>query len=214
MTTLLAGATGLVGGALAQLLPQERLHLISRRAVDGGLAQTVAPPEEWPAAIAKLKPAIAISVLGSTIQKAGSQVAFRAIDYDLVLSLATAAKAAGAEHFIMVSSVGASAASRTFYLKTKGDVEEAVKALGFHRVDILRPGLLRGDRAGPTRWGEQIAAMISPVTDALTPEVLSQFRSVEALSVAKAIAALVSAPEGGVHIHHNREMLALARAIG
>ena len=214
MTILLAGATGLVGGALATLLPYERLHLISRRAVDGGLAQTVAPSEEWPAVVAKLKPATVISTLGTTIRQAGSQAAFRAIDYDLVLSVAIAAKATGAQHFIMVSSVGASAGSSTFYLKAKGEAEEAVKALGFNRVDILRPGLLRGDRQGPIRWGEQIATMISPVTDALTPEVLSQFRSVEAVSVAKATAMLVGADDGGTYIHHNREILALSRTIG
>ena len=218
MTILLAGATGLIGTQLTRLLPQDEAHLLTRRAVDGGLDQTVVPPADWPAAIAKLKPVTTISTLGTTIRQAGSQGAFRAVDYDLVLSVATAAKAAGARHFIMVSSVGASAQSRNFYLKIKGEVEDAVRALGFERTDILRPGLLRGDRSDPTRWGEKMAMIVSPVTDLLTPAVLSQYRSIEAASVAGAIAALIGTPEGGapqVHeVHHNREMLALARAIG
>ena len=128
-----------------------------------------------------------------------------------MLSVAAAAKAGGARQFIMVSSVGASARASNFYLKTKGEAEDAVKALGFDRVDILRPGLLKGARQGPARPVEAALIALTPITDFLTPAVLSSYRSIDALKVAQAIAALVGKAEGGVHIQHNAEMLALAR---
>jgi uncharacterized protein YbjT (DUF2867 family) len=211
---LLVGATGLIGGHVAALIPADQLHIVARRRVDGLPHHCVDVPENWPDHIAAAKPKTAISTLGTTIKQAGSKAAFRAVDYGLVLSVATAAKAAGARQFIMVSSVGASAQVSNFYLKTKGEAEDAVKALGFDRVDILRPGLLKGAREGPARPVEAALIALTPITDFLTPAVLSQYRSVEALSVAQAIAALVGKAEGGVHIHHNAEMLALAREIG
>ncbi len=216
---ILAGATGLIGGYVAGLVPADRLHIFSRRPIDTKAAQTVDTPENWPAAIMTAKASLAICTLGTTIKQAGSQAAFRAVDFDLVLSFAAAAKSSGARHFILVSSVGASARASNFYLKTKGEAEDAMKALGFDRADILRPGLLKGARHGPVRPVEAALIALAPITDALTPAVLSQYRSIEARSVAQAIIALANAApldalEGGVHIHHNSEMLALARTIG
>jgi uncharacterized protein YbjT (DUF2867 family) len=214
LTILFAGATGLIGGHLLKLLPAGHLHLLTRRAVSSEAAQCIGEPVVWPDTILAVKPEIAISTLGTTIRQAGSRAAFRAVDFDLVLSIAQAAKNAGARHFILVSSVGASAKASNFYLKTKGEVEDAVKALGFARVDIMRPGLLRGDRRGPARAVERLMINVAPLTDLLTPFVLDQYRSIKAETVARAIATLIGGPEGGVYIHHNREMLALARLIG
>jgi uncharacterized protein YbjT (DUF2867 family) len=207
---LLAGATGLVGSALTRTSLASRLHLIGRRAVAGDMTQSVAPIEDWPALIAVIKPEIAISTLGTTIRQAGSTAAFHAIDHDLVLDVARAAKDAGARQFIMVSSVGASASSSNFYLKTKGEAESSVRALDFDRLDIIRPGLLIGDRGGPARIGERIAMTLSPISDFFTPQVLSQYRSTRDHHVAAAINMLCGAGAPGVHIHHNQEMLELA----
>jgi uncharacterized protein YbjT (DUF2867 family) len=209
---LLAGASGLVGSALARLIPAERLISIGRRAAPDlppGARQIVAQPAEWPTAIAGLLPATAISALGTTIRAAGSKPAFAAIDLDLVVAFARAAQAAGARHFIMVSSVGASAGSSNFYLSTKGKAEAAVRAIGFDRVDILRPGLLRGDRP-ESRPGERLGIMLSPLTDALTPRAYDKYRSVAVSDVAAAMAALTEERGAGVHVHHHREILALA----
>ncbi len=211
---LLAGATGLIGGHVANLVPPSDLHIVTRRAIDTAASQNVDKPENWPAHIAKTKPETAISTLGTTIRQAGSKSAFRAVDHDLVLAVATAARVAGARQFIMVSSVGAAARASNFYLKTKGEAEDAVKSLGFDRVDILCPGLLKGVRQGPARPVEAALIALTPITDFLTPAVLSSYRSIDALTVAQAIAALVGKAEKGVHRHHNAEMLALARGIG
>jgi uncharacterized protein YbjT (DUF2867 family) len=124
-----------------------------------------------------------------------------------VIGFAKAVRKAGARQFMMISSVGASAESRNFYLRTKGEAEAGVTALGFERVDIFRPGLLRGDRGGAPRFGERIGIALSPITDLLTPFVLDQYRSIAAADVAAATAQLVGAGEGGVFVHHNREIM-------
>jgi uncharacterized protein YbjT (DUF2867 family) len=213
MTILLAGASGLVGSHLVAVLPSEQLHLVVRRAIAAEAHQSIDVPENWPAHIKATKPTIAISTLGTTIKQAGSQAAFRAVDFDLIVSVAAAAKSAGARQFIMVSSVGASARASNFYLKTKGEAEDTVKSMGFDRVDILRPGLLKGNRTGPARPVEAALIALTPITDALTPAVLNQYRSIEAQTVAKAIVRLAEQTERGDFIHHNAEMLALASGI-
>lgn len=99
----------------------------------------MAPPEQWGELVAAERPAIFISCLGATIRQAGSRAAFRAVDHDLVLAAARAAKKGSARQAIVVSSVGASAKAGNFYLRTKGETEDGLRALGFERLDILRP---------------------------------------------------------------------------
>lgn len=214
MRIVLAGATGLIGGLLIDKLAGHDLTLIGRRKADSDVKQLVGSVEEWPALIAIGAYDVAISCLGTTIKAAGSQAAFAAVDRESVIAVANAAKDAGACHFLMVSSVGASASSSTFYLRTKGEAEEGAKAIGFKRVDIFRPGLLRGERGGPPRAGERVMMALSPFTDLLTPSVFDQYRSIAADDVAKAIAVLIDAKEAGVHVHHNREMLREAARFG
>lgn len=207
MRLLLAGATGLVGSGLALLADGHELVAIGRRPVARAAANLTGEVQDWPALIAKQRFDAMISTVGTTIKQAGSQAAFAAIDRDAVVALAKAARAGRCPRVLMVSSVGANARSSNFYLRTKGEAEEAVQALGFNRVDIFRPGLLRGERQGPPRIGERLAALASPVTDLLTPAVLDQYRSIAAADVARAIAALLREAEPGVFVHHNRDML-------
>ena len=141
MTILLAGATGLVGSRVLALLPEA--IPVGRRAT-GRAGEIVADFAALPA----LPPArVAISALGTTIRAAGSQAAFRAVDYDAVLAFARAAKAAGVTHFIVITAVGADAGSSVFYSRVKGEVERDLAALGFARLDIVQPGLIIGPRA-------------------------------------------------------------------
>ena len=202
---LLAGGSGLIGSLLAARLKGQRLTAIGRRAIPGISDQRIAPVAEWPALVASLKSDIAISTLGTTIRAAGSQAAFAAIDHDAVVAFARAAREAGARQFLMVSSVGAGGAS--FYLKTKGRAEASVRALGFQRVDIFRPGLLLGERPGAARAVERLFAALSPLTNALTPRAFDQYRAIAADDVAAAMARVIGARVDGVFIHHNREML-------
>ena len=202
---VIIGATGLIGGLLAENLRAHGVIAIGRRRADDIEDQRIASVADWPALVADLKPDIAISTLGTTIRAAGSQTAFAAIDHDAVVAFAHAAKDAGARQFLMVSSVGAGGAS--FYLKTKGQAEASVRALGFDRVDIFRPGLLIGERSGEARPVERMFAALSPLTNAVTPRVFDQYRAIAADDVAAAMTRVVDATPIGVFIHHNREML-------
>jgi len=214
---LVSGATGMVGELLLrQLCASPKVSAITsvgRRAAavsSDKLVQLEGPVETWPALLEGGVHDAAVSTLGTTIRDAGSQSAFAAIDHDAVLSFARSARACGARQFLMVSSVGAHAASRNFYLSTKGKAEASVANVGFDRLDILRPGLLRGARKGPLRLGEKLAMIFSPVSDLLTPNVLSRYRSTQAHVVAASMLRLTGEERRGVFIHHNDEMDALA----
>lgn len=210
--TLIVGATGLVGQSVVAHAASP-LTILARREISGLPSEhnlIVASPEEWSGVIAAEKPATLISCLGTTIRQAGSQPAFRAVDHDLVLAVAEGARRGGAAHLISVSSVGAAAKAGNFYLRTKGEAEDALRALGFHRIDFLRPGLLMGDRQGPPRLGEGLAMVAAPLTDALLHGSLRRYRSIPAEKVAKAIIGLIGSPPSGVHIHENDAIHALA----
>jgi len=210
---LIVGATGMVGRAVIERFGAAPLTILARRAVEGLAShhrEVVAPPEGWADIIAAEKPGVLICCLGTTIRQAGSQAAFRAVDHDLVLAAAEGAKAGGARHMIAVSSVGAAAKSSNFYLRTKGETERDLIALGFDRLDLIRPGLLRGDRPGPQRLGEGLATIAAPLTDALLHGRFRRYRSISGASVAAAIVALAGQHGSGVHIHENDAIRALA----
>lgn len=209
---LLVGATGMVGAQVAVLLPAASLTIVARRKVDAplGAAVHVAPTDGWSEVIGAAHADVFVNCLGTTIKQAGSQAAFRAVDHDLVLAAAGAARAAGARHCISVSSVGASAKAANFYLRTKGAVEAGLGALGFDRLDILRPGLLTGERTGPARPGEALAMLAAPLTDLLLHGALRRYRSISADKVAAAIKALAAAGGTGTHIHEHDAITQLA----
>ena len=213
---LLAGATGLVGSQvfknLAEQSANHELDVIARRpleAVSMNMRQHVADTADWPAQIMRIAPDVAISCLGTTIKTAGSEAAFAAVDLDLVVALATAAKAAGAKQMIVISSVGAMPASNIFYLRTKAEAEHNLRMLGFDRLDIIRPGLLRGNRE-ESRLGERLGILLSPFTDALMHGSLRRYRSIDSAIVANAIANLAGTGGQGTFIHENDAITALA----
>ncbi|HEX8444529.1 MAG TPA: nucleoside-diphosphate sugar epimerase [Allosphingosinicella sp.] len=158
MRVVLIGGTGLVGSLFAdRFLERERgeLHAILRRPSDreqAGWREHVAPVAEWPRIAGEIEAQVAISALGTTMRAAGSEAAFRAVDHDAVLAFAKGAQAAGARQMLTVSSAGADRHSRNFYLGLKGEVEYALSHFGFARLDVFRPGLLRGPRGGSGAW--------------------------------------------------------------
>jgi uncharacterized protein YbjT (DUF2867 family) len=170
---LLAGATGLVGRALLALLLDSpryrRVQVLLRREAPELAAHrklTVAVVDF--AALPSVPPADDVFIaLGTTIKAAGSQQAFRRVDFDAVVGTARAGRAAGAKRLLVVSALGADAASSVFYNRVKGEMEQAVAALGYDSVVIARPSLLLGDRAAlgqPKRAGEEWAQrLLRPV---------------------------------------------------
>ncbi|GAB2501671.1 NAD-dependent epimerase/dehydratase family protein [Arenimonas alkanexedens] len=152
-----------------------------------------------------------ICCLGTTIRQAGSREGFLAVDRDLVLRVGVIARTLGARQMVLVSSVGASAQSNNFYLRVKGETERALADLDFQRLDLLRPGLLLGERA-ETRHAEQWGQRLAPVTNALMRGPLRRYRAIAATDVAAAAVALLRQDEGGRHVHENAGLLALAGA--
>jgi uncharacterized protein YbjT (DUF2867 family) len=219
LRVLLAGATGLVGRLLCiRLMEDERISgidIVGRRSIGHAsvkVTEHVAPVEDWPFLISRTRPDIGISTLGTTIREAGSQAAFSALDFDAVIAVGRACAAARAQRFMAVSSAGAHAGSRNFYLATKGKAEAETAQIGFERVDIFRPGLLRGKREGNARFGEELGRLFSPLTDFLTPAVLDHYRSIAAADVAAAMHGSMFETEAGVFIHDNRAMLVSCKA--
>ena len=147
--------------------------------------------------------------LGTTIKQAGSQAAFRAVDFDAVLAFAHAARAAGVQRFAVVSALGASARSATFYNRVKGEMEAAVGALGFASVVIARPSLLAGDRAAlgqPLRTGERLALLFTGPVAGLIPR---SVRPIDAGTVARGMIEALREARPGVRIVESAELQAL-----
>ncbi len=216
MRVAVIGGTGLVGALLLDGLSGAtgiEVHSLQRRAgvPRPGITTVSAEPAEWAERIAALRPDALLSALGTTIRAAGSRAAFRAVDHDLLLGVARAARDGGARHMAAVSSVGASPGAANFYLRTKGEAEEGLRALAFPRLDILRPGLLTGTRGGPARPGEALAMRLAPLTDHLLHGGLRRYRSIPAASVASAMAALaLDGGDTGTAVHEHDDILALA----
>ena len=217
-TALVAGATGLIGQALlAQLLDNDRygrVEVVARRPLTSPLARhpRLAVRIGDGAALAGEEPRAddVYIALGTTIKVAGSEAAFRAVDFDLVVAIARAARRAGASRLGVVSALGADATSLVFYNRVKGEMEAAVRSLGYSSVVIARPSLLLGDRAAlgqPTRRGEVWAArLLGPVL----PLVPASVRPIGAAAVATALIATV-ADAPALRVLSSAEMQGFAR---
>jgi uncharacterized protein YbjT (DUF2867 family) len=216
MRVAMIGATGLVGAkaAMRMLAAGWTVDALVRRpngVVRAGWHEHVAPAEEWPAIVASLRPEAAVCALGTTMRQAGSRTAFRAVDLDMVVAFARSAAAAGARRMVAISSVGADPGSASFYLRVKGEMERALEGIGFERLDLLRPGLLRGPRGGERRLGERIGIALSPVVNLVLRGSLNRYAAIDAEIVAAAVAGALEHMERGVHVHENRDIRALAR---
>lgn len=199
-TALIAGASGLVGshllGGLLDDAAVQAVHALGRRDLPvhhPKLTTHVADFRALPA----LPPVDEVYLaLGTTIRQAGSQDAFRAVDFDANLAVARAALAAGARRIGLVSAMGADAHSRIFYNRVKGELEDALTGLGPQTLVIARPSFLIGDRSAlgqPVRPGEALGIWTSRAARILLPE---NYRPIEAARVAAALRAEVPVAAG------------------
>lgn len=202
-TVLLAGATGLVGRHCLELLTADttfrRVVVLTRRPLPGDLpgaddpkieervidfdrlvdtgprsdADPAPPPDR------ALRVDQVICALGTTRRRAGSKERFRQVDLGYPAALARMAVERGARHFLLVSAIGADPASRIFYNRVKGELEETVSALPYRSVTIVRPSLLLGDRE-ELRLGEELGKRFA----FLAPR---RYRPVHAADVAAAL---------------------------
>jgi uncharacterized protein YbjT (DUF2867 family) len=203
---LVAGATGLVGRAvLAGLLADKgyaTVHCVGRRALPLQHPKLVQHTVDFKAAapFAALPHVDDVFIaLGTTIKVAGSQAAFKAIDFEAVVAVAQAARAQGATKLGVVSAMGADPKSAIFYNRVKGEMEQALGEMGFQTLVIARPSMLAGNREAldqPTRAGERIALL---ATRWLNPIIPNNYRSIDAGDVAKALLKTVKRGQPGIH---------------
>ncbi len=213
---VLAGASGLVGSHCLSLLLQsanyDKILALVRRPLDlehPKLRQLVLNFAGLPGLV-EFAGADVFCALGTTMRQAGSREAFRNVDYDVELAFATAAAEGGAHQFLLVSSVGASADSATFYLRVKGELEDAVKTLPFRSVHIFRPSFLAGDRP-LDRPAELVGTAVAKAFDFAFVGKLRKYSAVDANDLAGAMLAVARKAEPGVHVYEFEQIMALAK---
>ncbi len=215
----LVGATGLIGRRVIEIASagdEARIIGIARREAPlppgARMEMFVAEPDKWGEVLEAVRPRALVCALGTTWKKAGgNEAAFRAVDHDLVLATAHAAKAAGVPNMVLISAAGADARSKALYMRVKGETEAAVSKVGFKRLDILHPGLLRGERSGDLRLAERAAIIAAPLIDPLLNAKWARFRSIDAGLVAEAALGFALRRAGGRFTHDNEAMRRAAR---
>jgi uncharacterized protein YbjT (DUF2867 family) len=206
MTATIIGATGLIGGYLLEELLQDNYYATVRILIRRPLELThpklekklvdFSDAESFRLALEGSD--VIFCAIGTTQKKVkGDKGAYRKVDYDITVNAAKFCKLNGCETFVFVSAVGANNKSNNFYLKLKGEVEDAVKAIGLKSVHIMQPSLLIGNRK-EFRLSEKIAQWVMPVFSFLLPK---KYRPVHASDVAKAMIRITKAGNNGNFVY-------------
>jgi uncharacterized protein YbjT (DUF2867 family) len=214
MTAAIFGSTGLVGQQIVE-------QLSGRQEFNGFVAFGRRRPDWLPANVEfkNFSPSDvqlngetthAFCALGTTMKKAGSKKAFLDVDLHSVVSAAEAAKSAGAKCFAVVSSIGANPKSGNFYLRTKGEMEEALKALNFEKLIIARPSLLLGNRT-EKRFGERVGIILYKVFRFMFVGSLRKYKGIEASDVARAMIKLALNDQKGVIVVESDKLKEIAK---
>jgi uncharacterized protein YbjT (DUF2867 family) len=214
---LLFGGTGLIGGEVLRMLPEDNsitINAFLRRPTTLLKTSPYFIPhvvdfnriEEWHNEIAG---DVLFCCLGTTLRKAGSKEVFRQVDYELVVKIAKAASENGVKKFIVISSLGADASSANFYLKTKGEMERDVQQLSFQQIKILRPSILIGNRT-EIRLGEKAGILLASVLSPLMLSRLKKYKPISATVVAKAMI-MLSGSDSSQVIYESNELRMLSQ---
>jgi len=188
LNLLLVGATGAVGRqVLALALVDPRINQVialTRRPLPdhANLYNPIVDFTHLPVDASWWNVDAVICTLGTTIKAAGSQSAFAAVDRDLPIQVAKLARAAGATHFALNSSLGANSAG-SFYLRTKAEAEDGIRNINYPGFTIVRPSLIDAKRE-KVRLGEKIGLIVARIFRPLIP---LRYRPVKAERIALAL---------------------------
>ena len=227
MTATLIGATGLIGNyLLEELLNDDFYHavrILIRRPIELTHPKLEKKLVDFTDAesfrLALEGSDVVFCTIGTTQKQVkGDKAAYRKVDYDIIVNAANFCKTTGCEKFVFVSSVGANSKSNNFYLKLKGEVEDAVKAVarpddqvgrGLKSVHIMRPSVLLGDRK-EFRLGEKISKSIMSMFSFLIPP---KYKPIHGEDVAKAMVAAAMKTEEGFFIREYRAIKQLSTGV-
>jgi uncharacterized protein YbjT (DUF2867 family) len=192
-TALIVGASGLVGNELLKILLEandyEKIKIFTRNRLNldhPKLEQLVVEFDQLDQYKDHLNVNDVFCCLGTTIKKAGTQEAFKRVDYEYPLELARLARFSGIDKFLIITAMGANKDSKIFYNRVKGEVEEELTKIDFPSLIIFRPSLLLGNRK-EFRLGERIASVLSPIYSFVLAGSLRKYKPIQAKDVARAM---------------------------
>jgi uncharacterized protein YbjT (DUF2867 family) len=215
MKATLIGATGLIGGYLMEELLNDdyfdTVRILIRRPFDISHAKLEKKMVDFNDSdsllIAMNYSDVVFCTVGTTQKKVkGDKDAYRKVDFDIPVNAARFCKMTGCERFVLVSSVGANSRSKNFYLKLKGEVEDAVKVAGLKSVHIMRPSMLLGYRK-EFRLGEMIGKGVMKIFSFLVP---SKYKPVHGADVAKAMKSVAKKNDEGFFVYEFNNIKQLA----
>jgi uncharacterized protein YbjT (DUF2867 family) len=211
-SALLVGATGLVGGELLTiLLEQDRYETVKvftrkpLRVNHPKLKQIIVDFDNLYQYKEHLNVNEVYCCLGTTIKKAGSQAAFRKVDYEYPIDLVKIAEECKVEKFLIITAMGADKFSKVFYNRVKGEVEGELRNSSIRTLHIFRPSLLLGQRE-EFRFGEKLAIVLSPIFSLATVGSLRKYKPIQARNVAKAMFLSGQTQKTGLFIYSSNEI--------
>jgi uncharacterized protein YbjT (DUF2867 family) len=206
---VIAGTTGLIGSILLDLLLDDpsysKVIALTRKPLDKvnpKLHNLVVNFDTLDEYAEHLKGDDVFCCLGTTIKQAGSQEAFRKVDYDYPVKIAGITKAQGAKQYLLITALGSDRNSSIFYNRVKGEVEDAIKAVGFEGYHIFQPSMLLGERK-EQRAGESAGKWVMTALGFLIPK---KFKAIEASKVARGMLSIAKKNQSGLHIHQSLEL--------
>lgn len=201
-TAIVFGATGLVGNLLLKELIDSSLYSAIKIFVRQSTGISVPKVEEIitdfsnpESFAAKIKGDDLYACLGTTIKKAGTVSNMEKVDRDLPVKIAEMAHTNGIKNIAVVSSIGASEASKNYYLRIKGEMEKGILNLNFENAVIVRPSMLIGDRKEKRR-GETVGKVVMTAFKPVLAGKLLKYRAIHARDVAKAMILLLQEKKG------------------
>jgi len=207
LTAIVIGATGQTGELLVEKLLQDhafqKVRVLARRAISSTNPRSENVIVNF-SCQAEVKKAIGngdiiFSCIGTTMKSVkGDKQLYRSIDYDINVNCAKLGYENGVSRFVLMSAIGANVASSNFYLKLKGETEEAVASVPFESVHIMQPSMLLGKRK-ERRTGESLAKAISKAASLLLVGALQKYKPIESAIVADAMIAASKLSVKGVH---------------
>lgn len=212
LTAVVAGATGLVGKQIVDLLLTNDKYVkvitLGRRKLDiqhPKLEQRIVDFNKLEEHADCFHEADVFCTLGTTIKQAGSKEAFYQVDYQYPLKLGQLAREQGANQFLIVTATGANAKSRVFYSRVKGEVEQSLMDLKLSSLHIFRPSFLLGDRV-EVRFGERVAQAVINVISVILPKLIHKHLAIHVRTVARSMMNVAMSRTSGIHMYDSSQM--------